>query len=136
MSTPFSTMTDKEVRLKLAEMRLLKAREDLEAAQYQFDETQRAVAGGNGMTPGQRVIRAFNVRGYVVAEVIDPGEYIKTDNSEIAGIIEQETGIVDLIKAVEKLLAVCKHDDILPHVCGHVKMVEEPIRKVSWADEL
>ncbi len=93
------------------------------------------------MTPGLRCVKAFEDRDYAVRKAEagfcdEPGSYERVEDREVAGIIEQYSGIVELIKAVEKLLAVCKHDDVLPHVQGHVELVERTIRKVSWADEL
>ncbi len=77
-------------------------------------------------TPGQRVVEAFRSRQYNVVA----SDLSGTSDSEIAGIIEQESGIVDIVDAVEKLLIVCKYDDIRPHVRGHVELVERTIQEV------
>jgi glycosyltransferase involved in cell wall biosynthesis len=58
------------------------------------------------MTPGQKVLKAFAERGYSVKR-FDRGDPfpITVGDSEIAGLIEQESGIVELARALELLLS-------------------------------
>lgn len=56
-------------------------------------------------TPGMRVLHAFAKRGYQVIEdskVCNPDDG-RTDDPEIAGIIEQESGMTDLINALHRI---------------------------------
>ena len=56
------------------------------------------------MTPGHKVLKAFNARKYmVVVQDEDEPCYERCDDSEIAGIIEQESGIDKLYQALYKL---------------------------------
>lgn len=57
------------------------------------------------MTPGQKVLKAFKDRGYSVVGKKFFSTYDTCNDSEIAGIIEQESGIVELAKALELLLS-------------------------------
>lgn len=57
------------------------------------------------LAPGIRVLRAFAERGYMVIEdskVCNPDDG-RTDDSEIARIIEQESGLVGLINALDRI---------------------------------
>lgn len=69
------------------------------------------------MTPGQKVLKAFKERKYGVLDLHDPIDPQHCDDSEIAGIIEQESSIVELAKALEGILELDRlnylHRDVL-----------------------
>ncbi len=84
------------------------------------------------MTPGLRVVAALKAAGFEIYRPFSPASGI----TEIAQIIERESGITELIRDSKALVTVCKFDDILPHVQGHVAKIEKTILKVSGTDEL
>ncbi len=56
------------------------------------------------MTPGYKVLKAIRDRGYYV---MDPQEERSIDNSEAAGIIDQESGIQDLERMLTIYMTMC-----------------------------
>lgn len=61
------------------------------------------------MTPGQKVLKSFEERGYRVFQRSkglrgETDGWLNTDDTEIAGLIEQESGIVEMTKAIESVM--------------------------------
>ncbi len=78
-------------------------------------EAQLAITA---LTPGQKVLKALAAHDYAVMSCDGNHEYSRTDNSEIAGIIEQETGVAALRRVLENILAE-------PAVCHGWKVIIE-----------
>ncbi len=68
-------------------------------------DTIQKVLDKKVMTPGHRVLKAFAQRNYEVSENEGDRGWSTTDDSEIAGIIEQESGITKLVEIIRDLIS-------------------------------
>lgn len=87
------------------------------------------------MTPGYKVLQAFKERKYHVVSYDDDPDYERSDDSEIAGIIEQEGCVVELLSALTHALSLVDEDHICPND-SYVGLSSQDVQKLLASKKL